>query len=82
MNFFAFKMISDDVITVRCLFANKILQFCLPWNVQHQLLCIVLRVISVIIVNKPNDLIAHPKPIYTMIVFTCTTYALWYTKLT
>ena len=71
--FFAFKM-----ITVRCLFATNILQFPSPWNVQRQLLsCLVIKVISsTIIINIPNDLVAHAKPIYTLIVFNCRTYGI------
>ena len=38
--------------------------------------CIVLRVLSAIIINKPNDLFAHAKPIFTLIVLTCTTYGI------
>ena len=38
--------------------------------------CIVLRVISAIIINKPNDLFAHAKPFFTLIVLTCTTYGI------
>ena len=59
------------MITVHCLFANIIFQFPSPWNVglQHHFLSgIVIGVISAIIVNKPNDLFAHAKPIYSLIV--------------
>ena len=37
---------------------------------------IVIRVIFAIIINKPNDLFAHAKPIFTLIVLTCTTYGI------
>ena len=65
MSVFAFKM-----ITVRYLFANNFLQFHSPVSRA------VLRVISAIIINKPNDLFAHAKPIFTLIVLTCTTYGI------